>query len=76
MTQEQGDSVVTTYTITEKDVSGPFAETTAGEFKVTAIAENPVYHYNPELNLRNVDVQERLDNPPGPNNPVGLDGST
>ena len=43
-----------------------------GELKVTAIAENPTYHYDPALNLRGVDVQEKLELPPGPNNPVGI----
>jgi lipoprotein-anchoring transpeptidase ErfK/SrfK len=44
----------------------------SGEFKVTAVTENPPYRYDPALNLRGVNVQERLDLPPGPNNPVGL----
>jgi lipoprotein-anchoring transpeptidase ErfK/SrfK len=43
-----------------------------GEFKVTAIAENPTFHYDPALNLSNVDVQEKLVLPPGPNSPVGV----
>jgi lipoprotein-anchoring transpeptidase ErfK/SrfK len=43
----------------------------SGEFKVTAIAENPPYRYDPSLNLRGVKVEEPLDIPPGPNNPVG-----
>ena len=42
-----------------------------GEFKVTAISENPVYRYDPSLNLRGVHVKEKLQIPPGPNNPVG-----
>jgi lipoprotein-anchoring transpeptidase ErfK/SrfK len=63
------DEVIAVYpaTVGSRDRPSP-----TGEFKVTAIAENPVYHYDPELNLRNVDVQEKLDIPPGPNNPVGL----
>jgi lipoprotein-anchoring transpeptidase ErfK/SrfK len=44
----------------------------SGEFKVTSVAENPTYHYDPSLKLRGVDVEEPLDLPPGPNNPVGL----
>jgi lipoprotein-anchoring transpeptidase ErfK/SrfK len=43
-----------------------------GEYKVTAVAENPTYHYDPALNLSNVDVQEKLVLPPGPNSPVGV----
>ncbi len=43
-----------------------------GEYKVTAIAENPTFHYDPALNLSNVEVQEKLVLPPGPNSPVGV----
>ena len=43
-----------------------------GEFKISTIAHNPIYHYDPSLNLRGVDVDEKLELPPGPNNPVGL----
>jgi lipoprotein-anchoring transpeptidase ErfK/SrfK len=42
-----------------------------GEFKVTNITEDPVYNYDPALDLRGVDVNEKLKIPPGPNNPVG-----
>ena len=58
----KNDEVIAIYpaTVGSKDRPSPM-----GEFKVTAIAENPVYHYDPELNLRNVDVQEKLDIPPG-----------
>jgi lipoprotein-anchoring transpeptidase ErfK/SrfK len=63
------DQVIAIYpaTVGSKDRPSP-----VGQFKVTAIAENPVYHYDPDLNLRNVDVQEKLDIPAGPNNPVGV----
>jgi lipoprotein-anchoring transpeptidase ErfK/SrfK len=65
---EKNDQVIAVYpaTVGSKDRPSP-----VGEFKVTAIAENPVYHYDPELNLRNVDVPEKLEIPAGPNNPVG-----
>ena len=43
----------------------------AGDFKVTAIAEDPIYYYDPALNFSNVEAQEKLELPPGPNNPVG-----
>ena len=43
-----------------------------GDFKVTAIANNPVFYYDPALNLQNVEAQEKLELPPGPNNPVGV----
>jgi hypothetical protein len=35
------------------------------------ITENPVYHYDPALHFRGVHVNEKLNIPPGPNNPVG-----
>jgi lipoprotein-anchoring transpeptidase ErfK/SrfK len=42
-----------------------------GDFKVTAVAEDPIYYYDPASNLSNVDAKEKLELPPGPNNPVG-----
>jgi hypothetical protein len=41
----------------------------SGEFKVTSVAENPTYHYDPALNLRGLDVQEPLNLPPRPQQP-------
>jgi len=66
---EKDDTIVAIYpaTVGSAERPSPF-----GEFKVTSVAENPTYHYDPSLNLRGVDVQEPLDLPPGPNNPVGL----
>ena len=63
---EKNDQVIAVYpaTVGSKDRPSP-----VGEFKVTAIAENPVYHYDPELNLRNVDVPEKLEIPAGPKTP-------
>jgi len=43
-----------------------------GEMKVTAIAKNPTYHYDPLLNFKGVHAEKPLDLPPGPNNPVGV----
>jgi lipoprotein-anchoring transpeptidase ErfK/SrfK len=43
----------------------------SGEFKVRAIAKNPVYTYNPEYNFKGVESQEPIKIAPGPNNPVG-----
>ena len=63
------DSVVAVYPATVGSSERP---SPLGEFKVTSIADNPTYHYDPSLNLRGVDVQEPLDLPPGPNNPVGV----
>ena len=64
----EGDKLVAIYpaTIGSDDRPSP-----KGEFKVTKITEDPVYHYDPALDLRGVHVKEKLDIPPGPNNPVG-----
>jgi len=66
---DKDDAVVAIYPATVGSSERP---SPSGEFKVTSVAENPTYHYDPALNLRGVDVQEPLDLPPGPNNPVGL----
>jgi lipoprotein-anchoring transpeptidase ErfK/SrfK len=66
---DKDDAVVAIYPATVGSSERP---SPSGEFKVTSVAENPTYHYDPALNLRGVDVQEPLDLPPGPNNPVEL----
>jgi lipoprotein-anchoring transpeptidase ErfK/SrfK len=66
---DKSDAVVAVYPATVGSGERP---SPSGEFKVTGVSENPTYHYDPSLNLRGVDVQEPLDLPPGPNNPVGL----
>jgi peptidoglycan hydrolase-like protein with peptidoglycan-binding domain len=64
----EGDKLVAIYPATVGSEDRP---TPQGEFKVTKITENPVYHYDPALHLRGVHVNEKLDISPGPNNPVG-----
>jgi peptidoglycan hydrolase-like protein with peptidoglycan-binding domain len=64
----EGDKLVAIYPATVGSEDRP---TPKGEFKVTKITENPVYHYDPALHLRGVHVNEKLNIPPGPNNPVG-----
>jgi peptidoglycan hydrolase-like protein with peptidoglycan-binding domain len=64
----EGDKVVAIYPATVGSEDRP---TPKGEFKVMKITENPVYHYDPALHFRGVHVNEKLDLPPGPNNPVG-----
>ena len=66
---DKEDRLVAVYPATVGSAERPSPE---GELKVTAVAENPIYHYDPALNLKGVDVQEKLEIPPGPNNPVGL----
>jgi lipoprotein-anchoring transpeptidase ErfK/SrfK len=43
----------------------------SGEHKVTRVAENPTYTYNPEFEFKSVKTKEKLTIKPGPNNPVG-----
>ena len=69
MAYDKDHNVVAIYPATVGSEDRPSPE---GEFKVTKITENPVYHYDPSLHLRGVHVQEKLDLPPGPNNPVGV----
>jgi len=44
----------------------------SGQFKVTRIAKNPTYRYNPDYQFRGVRSTEPFTIKPGPNNPVGL----
>src|ERR1044071_3701877 len=66
---DEGDKLVAIYPATVGSEDRPSPK---GEFKVTKITENPVYHYDPSLNFRGVHVNEKLNIPPGPNNPVGV----
>ena len=66
---DKDDRLVAVYPATVGSSERP---SPTGDLKVTSVAENPTYHYDPSLNLRGVDVQEKLELPPGPNNPVGL----
>ena len=66
---DKDDRVVAIYPATVGSGARPSPE---GELKVTAVAENPTYDHDPSLTLRGVDVQEKLELPFGPNNPVGL----
>jgi lipoprotein-anchoring transpeptidase ErfK/SrfK len=66
---DKDDRIVAIYPATVGSSERP---SPMGEFRVTAVVDNPIYHYDPSLNLRGVDVEEKLELPPGPNNPVGL----
>ena len=65
---DKDESIVAIYPATVGSTERP---SPAGELKVTAVAENPTYYYDPANNLKGVDVEEKLKLPPGPNNPVG-----
>jgi lipoprotein-anchoring transpeptidase ErfK/SrfK len=44
----------------------------SGTHKVTAVARNPTYTYNPDYHFKGVKSDEAFTLKPGPNNPVGL----
>jgi lipoprotein-anchoring transpeptidase ErfK/SrfK len=44
----------------------------SGTLKVTRVAKNPTYTYNPDYKFRGVKAKEEFKIAPGPNNPVGL----
>ena len=66
---DKDETIVAIYPATVGSTERP---SPAGELKVTAVAENPTYYYDPANNLKGVDVEEKLKLPPGPNNPVGV----
>ena len=43
-----------------------------GEWKITGVAKNPPFHYNPQLFWDATPGHEKAKIPPGPNNPVGV----
>jgi lipoprotein-anchoring transpeptidase ErfK/SrfK len=43
----------------------------SGTLKVTSVARNPTYRYNPEYAFKSVKSKEPFEIRPGPNNPVG-----
>ncbi len=43
-----------------------------GDWKITIVQQNPVFHYNPELFWDSRPKDSKADIPPGPNNPVGV----
>ena len=42
-----------------------------GRYKVTSVARNPTYRYNPDYHFKGVKSQKPFTIKPGPNNPVG-----
>jgi lipoprotein-anchoring transpeptidase ErfK/SrfK len=44
----------------------------SGSFKVTRVAYDPDYHYDPKFAFKGVKTQQAFTVKPGPNNPVGL----
>jgi lipoprotein-anchoring transpeptidase ErfK/SrfK len=44
----------------------------SGVFKVTSVAHNPTYHYDPRFGFKGVKAQHKITIRPGPKNPVGV----
>lgn len=64
----EGERILASYPATIGSENTPSPE---GEHKITRIAKNPTYHYDPEKNFQQGKNTEKLTLPPGPNNPVG-----
>lgn len=62
------DKIMTDYPVAIGSTSTP---SPSGSHEVTAIAVDPTYSYNPDLNFQQGDNDEPLTLPPGPNGPVG-----
>ncbi len=63
-----GDKLLASYPATIGSSQTPSPD---GEHKITRIAKNPAYHYDPEKNFQQGKNTEKLVLPAGPNNPVG-----
>lgn len=76
---DRSDSTVTLLDA-EGKVLGQFPASTGsdkdplpiGDWKITGIAKNPVFHYNPKLFWDADPTHAKAKIPPGPNNPVGV----
>jgi lipoprotein-anchoring transpeptidase ErfK/SrfK len=66
---DKDDKLVGMYTATMGSVRDPLP---LGEWKVTGIATNPKFHYNPALFWDAPTGREKELLPPGPNSPVGV----
>lgn len=52
-------------------IGSPDKPAPSGTHKVTTVAENPSYTYNPDFKFKGVESKEKFDIKGGPNNPVG-----
>jgi lipoprotein-anchoring transpeptidase ErfK/SrfK len=65
----EGATVLAQYPATTGSEHDPLP---IGEWKIRGVAENPVFHYNPELFWDAEATDEKAAIKPGPNNPVGV----
>ena len=63
------DAVLAVYPVTAGSTEKPAP---TGILKVTSVAKNPTYRYNPDYQFKGVKSQKPFTIKPGPNNPVGL----
>ena len=61
--------VIAEYPVTSGSQHDPLP---IGNWKVTVISPNPVFHYNPDLFWNAPEADEKAKIQPGPNNPVGV----
>jgi lipoprotein-anchoring transpeptidase ErfK/SrfK len=66
--QDAGGKVLAQYPVTTGSAQFPLP---IGEWKVTVVARNPVWYFDPELIAGSKKNAEKAEIPPGPNNPVG-----
>lgn len=69
LTVERGDDVLFFAPVTSGSEHDPLP---LGDWKVTAVSRNPVFHYNPDLFWDADPAHSKARIAPGPNNPVGL----
>ncbi len=66
---DRSNTLLATYPVTAGSTEKPAPD---GALKVTSVARNPTYRYNPEYAFKGVKSREPFTIKPGPNNPVGL----
>jgi len=64
-----GQTLLAVYPVTVGSTEKPAPD---GQLKVTSVAKNPTYRYNPDYAFKGVKAREPFTIKPGPNNPVGL----
>ena len=66
---DQSKTLIAVYPVTAGSTEKPAP---TGALKVTSVAKNPTYRYNPDYAFKGVKSREAFTIKPGPNNPVGL----
>jgi lipoprotein-anchoring transpeptidase ErfK/SrfK len=66
---DRSNTLLATFPVTAGSTEKPAPD---GVLKVTSVAKNPTYRYNPEYAFKGVKSREPFTIKPGPNNPVGL----